>query len=54
MSEMRAIGKSLKTEQNLSSDEIIWLVVVAQALLRAFVWDEGQPMRSLAVRLGAG
>ena len=52
MSQMREIGECLKNEQNLSSDEIIWLVAVAHALLRAFVWEDGQPMRSLAVTLG--
>jgi len=51
MSQMRAIGESLKAEQNLNADEITWLVVIAHAILRAFVWDEGQPMRNLAAQL---
>lgn len=52
MSQMRAIGEQLKEEQNLSIDDITWLAVIAQALLRAFVWGEGQPMRGLAATLG--
>jgi len=49
---MREIGRHLKAEQNLTSDDIAWLVAIAQAILRAFVWDEGQPMRTLAATLG--
>jgi hypothetical protein len=52
MSQMREIGRHVKAEQNLTSDDIAWLVVIAQAILRAFVWDEGQPMRTLAATLG--
>jgi uncharacterized coiled-coil protein SlyX len=52
MSQMRKIGRHLKAEQNLTSDDIAWLVAIAQAILRAFVWDEGQPMRTLAATLG--
>ncbi len=52
MSQMREIGRRLKAEQNLTSDDIAWLVAIAQAILRAFVWDEGQPMRTLAATLG--
>ena len=49
---MREIGRRLKAEQNLTSDDIAWLVAIAKAILRAFVWDEGQPMRTLADALG--
>jgi transposase-like protein len=49
---MREIGRRLKAEQNLTDDDIAWLAVIAKAVLRAFVWDEGQPMRSLADALG--
>ncbi len=49
---MREIGQRLKTEQNLTDDDIIWLAVIAKAILRAFVWDEGQPMRILSDDLG--
>jgi hypothetical protein len=48
---MRDIGQRLQTEQNLSSDEINFLIGMAQAILRAFTWTEGQPMRCLAQRL---
>ncbi len=49
---MREIGRRLKAEQNLTDDDIAWLVVIAKAVLRAFVWGEGQPMRILADDLG--
>jgi hypothetical protein len=49
---MREIGGRLKAEQNLSGDDIAWLVMIAKAILRAFVWDEGEPMRDLAEALG--
>ena len=49
---MREIGRRLKAKQNLTSDDIAWLVAIAKAVLRAFVWDEGQPMRTLADALG--
>lgn len=48
---MREIGRRLETEQNLTSDDIAWLVGIAQAILRAFVWDAGQPMRTLAASM---
>ena len=52
MSPMREIGHRLKAEQTLTSDDIAWLVVMAEAILRAFAWDGGQPMRTLARTLG--
>lgn len=52
MSQMRDIGHRIQAEQNLTADDITWLVVIAQAILRAFTWDEGRPMRSLADTLG--
>jgi len=52
MSQMRKIGRQVKAEQNLTSDDIAWLVAIAQAILRAFVWDGGRPMRTLAHTLG--
>ena len=52
MSQMRDIGRHVKAEQNLTSDDIAWLVVIAEAILRAFVWDGGRPMRTLAHTLG--
>jgi len=52
MSQMREIGHHLQAEQNLTSEDIAWLVGIAKAILRAFVWDEGQPMRTLADTLG--
>ena len=52
MSQMREIGCRLQVEQDLTSDDIAWLVAIAKAVLRAFVWDGGQPMRTLAATLG--
>ena len=52
MDDMREIGYTLQAEQNLTADGIIWLTTIAQTILRAFVWDEGQPMRTLATCLG--
>lgn len=52
MSQMRDIGCRLQVEQDLASDDIAWLVAIAKAILRAFVWDGGQPMRTLAHTLG--
>jgi hypothetical protein len=52
MDDMREIGHTLQAEQNLTADDIVWLTTIAQAILRAFVWDEGQPMRTLATCLG--
>jgi len=48
---MREIGYHIKAEQGLSEADIAWLIVMAQAILRAFCWDEGQPMRHLAESL---
>jgi len=42
----------LKAEQNLTEAGIAWLLMIAKAILRAFSWDEGQPMRTLADALG--
>jgi hypothetical protein len=36
----------------LSAADIVWLTTIAQAILRAFIWSEGQPMRTLATTLG--
>jgi lambda repressor-like predicted transcriptional regulator len=52
MEEMREIGRRLQAEQGLTADDIAWLVAIARAILRAFIWDEGQPMRALADTLG--
>jgi predicted transcriptional regulator len=52
MDRMREIGRTLQDEQNLTPADITWLVGIAQAILRAFVWDEGQPMQSIADELG--
>jgi len=49
---MREIGRRLQAEQNLASDDIIWLVVIAKAIVRAFEEDAGPPMRTLAAALG--
>lgn len=48
MNQMREIGHRIQAEQNLTPDDITWLVGIAQAILRAFVWDEGPPMKSVA------
>ena len=45
---MREIGQRVKAEQGLTSKDIAWLVGIARAILRVFVWDEGQPMRTTA------
>jgi len=52
MDPMREIGRTLATEQNLTGEDITWLMAMAHAVLRAFAWTEGQPMRSLAATLG--
>ena len=52
MNKMRDIGNTLKAEQNLTEADIAWLLMIAKAILRAFSWDEGQPMRTLADALG--
>ena len=51
MKEMREIGRRIKAEQELTSEDIAWLVGIVKAILRAFVWDEGQPMRRTAEEL---
>jgi len=51
MARMRDIGKKIQSEQHISHDEITWLIVIAQAILRTFVWDQGRPIRELAGRL---
>ena len=52
MDDMREICHRMQAEQNLTADDIVWLTLIAQAILRAFVWDAGQPMRTLATSLG--
>lgn len=52
MDPMREIGRTLTVEQNLTGEDITWLIAMAHAVLRAFAWTEGQPMRSLAATLG--
>ena len=52
MEQMREIGQHIEAEQSLTSDDIAWLVAMARAILRAFVWDEGEPMQALASDLG--
>jgi chromosome segregation ATPase len=52
MDEMREIGRRIQVEQNLTADDIVWLTTIAQAILRAFIWRAGQPMRTLATTLG--
>jgi hypothetical protein len=42
----------LQAEQNLTAGDIAWLIVIAKANLRAFAWDEGAPMRTLADDVG--
>jgi len=49
---MREIGCRIEAELGLTPEDIAWLVGIARAILRAFVWDEGQPMRTLAAKLG--
>ena len=49
---MREIGRRIQDEQKLTKEDIAWLVAVARTILRAFVWDEGYPMRSIAEHLG--
>lgn len=51
MKEMREIGRRIKAEQGLTWEDIAWLVGMVRAILRAFVWDEGQAMRSTADEL---
>lgn len=52
MDSMREIGQTLTAEQNLTGEDITWLIAMAHAVLRAFAWTEGQPMRRLAATLG--
>ena len=52
MESMREIGQTLTAEQNLTGEDITWLIAMAHAVLRAFVWADGQPMRTLATTLG--
>jgi hypothetical protein len=49
---MRQIGRQLKAEQELTADDLAWLIGIAQAILRAFVWEAGQPMRTVAAGMG--
>ena len=52
MDQRREIGRTIRTEQNLSEGDIVWLVAIAKAILRAFVWDGGEPMQTIADELG--
>ena len=52
MTKRREIGYRLQAEQHLTPDDIAWLIVIAKAILRAFTWGEGAPMRTLADELG--
>ena len=52
MDPMREIGRTLTTEQNLTGEDISWLIALAHAVLRAFAWTEGQPMRTLSATVG--
>jgi len=52
MDQRREIGCTIRTEQNLSEGDITWLVAIAKAILRAFVWDGGEPMQTIADELG--
>ncbi len=52
MNRMREIGRRMQSEQNLTIDEIVWLRGIAYAILRAFVWDEGAPMKTVADNMG--
>lgn len=52
MDQRREIGRTIKAEQDLSEGDIVWLVAIAEAILRAFVWDEGEPMQTIADELG--
>jgi hypothetical protein len=52
VTQRREIGHRLQAEQNLTADDMAWLIAIAQAILRAFAWDEGTPMRTLADELG--
>jgi uncharacterized coiled-coil protein SlyX len=52
MEHMREIGRRIQAEQNLSESEVAWLITMAQAVLRAFAWEAGQPICHLAAELG--
>jgi len=52
MTRMREIGTRIQSEQHISPDEMTWLIVIAHAILRAFVWEQGHPIRELAGTLG--
>ncbi len=52
MAQRRAIGRSIQAEQELPEGDNAWLVAIAKAVLRAFVWGAGQPMQTLANELG--
>ena len=51
MPNIAEIGRQMQIEQNLTDADIIWLVAIAQAVLRAFTWTEGQPIRTLSATL---
>lgn len=46
------IGQRMQAELGLTDADIMWLVTMAQAVLRAFTWTEGQPIRTLSKTLG--
>ena len=46
------IGQRMQAELGLTDPDIIWLVTMGQAILRAFTWTEGQPIRTLSTTLG--
>lgn len=52
MDKIAQIGQQIQKEQNLSGEDIIWLVTMVRAVLRAFTWTEGQPIRTLSATLG--
>ena len=52
MDKIAPIGQQIQQEQALSGEDIIWLVTMVQAVLRAFTWTEGQPIRTLSATLG--
>ncbi len=52
MPNMAEIGWQMQIEQNLTDADIIWLAAMAQAVLRAFTWTQGRPIRGLSVTLG--
>lgn len=51
MPNIAEIGRQMQIEQNLTDADIIWLVAIAQAIVRAFTWTEGQPIRTLTAIL---